>query len=78
MHKREILSEQFRIDYETRDFDNNQKQTSPVGLLKAYWRWLSSGLLRCVVWYFTDVSEVLAASIIRAIALRQQSPLKRG
>jgi hypothetical protein len=26
-----------------------------------------SGLLRCVVWYkFTDVSELLAASIIRA------------
>jgi hypothetical protein len=31
-------------------------------------RWLSSGLLRRVVWLkFTDVSEVLAASIIRAI-----------
>jgi hypothetical protein len=30
-------------------------------------RWLSSGLLRRVVWWkFTDVSEVLAASIIRA------------
>jgi hypothetical protein len=29
---------------------------------------LSSGLLRRVVWYkFTDVSDVLAASIIRAI-----------
>jgi hypothetical protein len=30
-------------------------------------RWLSSGLLRSVVWKkFTDVSEVLAAFIIRA------------
>jgi hypothetical protein len=33
-------------------------------------RWLSSALLRRVVWYkFIDVSKVLAASIIRAIAL---------
>jgi hypothetical protein len=32
------------------------------------WRWLSSGLLRRVIWYkFTDVSEVLTASIIRAM-----------
>jgi hypothetical protein len=31
-------------------------------------RWLSSGSLRRVIWYkFTDVSEVLAAFIIRAI-----------
>jgi hypothetical protein len=30
--------------------------------------WPSSGLLRHVVWYkFTDVSEVLAASIIHAV-----------
>jgi hypothetical protein len=32
-------------------------------------RWLSSGLLRRVVWQkFTDVAEVLAASIIRAMS----------
>jgi hypothetical protein len=32
-------------------------------------RWLPSGLLRRVIWYkFTDVSEVLDTSIIRAIA----------
>jgi hypothetical protein len=32
-------------------------------------RWLSSGLLRRVVWKkFTDVAEVLAASVIRAIS----------
>jgi hypothetical protein len=38
-------------------------------LRRLVWRWPSSGMLRCVVWYkFTDVSEVLAASIIRAIA----------
>jgi hypothetical protein len=31
-------------------------------------RWLSSGMLRYIVWWkFTDVSEVLAASIIRAM-----------
>jgi hypothetical protein len=31
---------------------------------------LFSGLLRCVVWYkFTDVSEVLAASIIRTMII---------
>jgi hypothetical protein len=30
------------------------------------WRWLSSGLLRCVVWYkFNDVSRVPVAYIIR-------------
>jgi hypothetical protein len=34
------------------------------------WRWLSSGLLRRVVWYkFTEVSEMLTASIIRAMTL---------
>jgi hypothetical protein len=33
-------------------------------------RWLSSGLLRHVLWQFTDVSEVLAASIMRATAIR--------
>jgi hypothetical protein len=33
------------------------------------WRWLSSELLRCVVWQkITDVLEVLAASIIRAMS----------
>jgi hypothetical protein len=33
------------------------------------WRWLSSGLLHHVVWQkFTNVSEVLAASIIRAMS----------
>jgi hypothetical protein len=32
------------------------------------WRWLFSGMLRRVVWEkFTDVSEVLAESIIRAM-----------
>jgi hypothetical protein len=37
-------------------------------------RWLSSGLLRCVVWYkYTDVSEVLTASIIRAIVLLMEA-----
>jgi hypothetical protein len=36
-------------------------------------RWMSSGLLRRAVWQkFTDVSEVLAASIIRVM----QAPLK--
>jgi hypothetical protein len=35
---------------------------------------MSSGLMRRVVWYkFIDVSEVLAASIIRAIALRMEN-----
>jgi hypothetical protein len=35
------------------------------------WRWLSSGLLRRVVWWkSTDVSEVLAAFIIRAMRNR--------
>jgi hypothetical protein len=33
------------------------------------WRWPSSGLLRRAIWKkFTDVSEVLAASIIRAMS----------
>jgi hypothetical protein len=33
------------------------------------WSWLSSGLLRRLVWYkFTDVLEVLAASIIRVMS----------
>jgi hypothetical protein len=31
-----------------------------------FWRWLPSGLLRRVVWWkLTDVSEVLAVSIIK-------------
>jgi hypothetical protein len=34
------------------------------------WRWLSSRLLHHVVWWkLTDISEVLAASIIRAILI---------
>jgi hypothetical protein len=38
------------------------------------WRWLYSGLLRRVFWQkFTDVSEVLPASIIRAIALMMEA-----
>jgi hypothetical protein len=33
------------------------------------WGWLFSGMLRRIVWYkLTDVSEVLAASIIRAMS----------
>jgi hypothetical protein len=37
-------------------------------VLKLIRRWLSSGLLLRVVWYkFTDVSQVLSASIIRKI-----------
>jgi hypothetical protein len=37
-------------------------------------RWRSSGLLRRVVWYkFTDVSEVLAASIIIALMMEAAS-----
>jgi hypothetical protein len=36
--------------------------------IPSLWRWLSSGFLSRVVWQkFTDVSEVLPASIIRAI-----------
>jgi hypothetical protein len=45
------------------------------------WRWLSSGLLRRVVWWkFTDVSEVLATSIIRAIiaAIRLHGPTHKS
>jgi hypothetical protein len=39
------------------------------GELICWWRWLSSGLLRRVVWCkFTDVSEVLAASFIKAMS----------
>jgi hypothetical protein len=38
------------------------------GSRRRVWRWLSSGMLRRVVWQkFTNVSEVLAASIIRAM-----------
>jgi hypothetical protein len=41
-------------------------------------RWLYSGLLRCVVWLkFTYFSEVLAASVIRAM-MRQQAPWNIG
>jgi hypothetical protein len=48
-------------------------------LTVARWRWLSSGLLRRVVWWmFTDVSEVLSASIIRAIITTQKTAIKRA
>jgi hypothetical protein len=39
-----------------------------------FWRWLSSGILRRVVWQkCTDVSEVIIGSIIRAIALMMEA-----
>jgi hypothetical protein len=39
---------------------------TPTSHTSALWRWLSSGLYRRVVWYkFSDISEVLPASIIR-------------
>jgi hypothetical protein len=38
------------------------------------WGWLSSGLLRRVVWYkLADVSEVLTAPIIRAITMLMEA-----
>jgi hypothetical protein len=46
--------------------------------LKRSWRWLPSGMLRRVVsWKLTDVSEVLTASIVRAMSwCRQRVSLK--
>jgi hypothetical protein len=42
-------------------------------------RWLSSGLLRRAIWLtFTDVSEVLAASIIRALMMEAASTSEKS
>jgi hypothetical protein len=39
------------------------------------WRWLSSGLvLHAFWWVFTDVSKVLAGSILRAMTVAVQGP----
>jgi hypothetical protein len=50
------------------DTEKNRNVREPEDLMAACaWRWLSSVLQRRVQWYkLTDVSEVLAASIIMA------------
>jgi hypothetical protein len=54
------------------------KTEEDVGKNGVIWRWLSFGMLHHLVWYkLTDVSEALAASIIRPPWwLRQQAPTK--
>jgi hypothetical protein len=58
--------------------ENEMTRFAFLVVWKWHWRWLSSGLLCCVVWWkFTDVPEVLAASIIRIHWWwRQQTRLK--
>jgi hypothetical protein len=65
--------------YKTKHKNNQdlQKQNKNETKVKSFhdWRWLSSGLLRRVVWYqFADISVVLAAAIIALMTIRHNNP----